>query len=126
MDELKAATSLASFEQKDPLVVYKMEAYKLFEGLIGRINENTTAYLAKGDLILQDPEDVQEARAPRKPVDQRVSTNRAQAEQAQRRAAEGATPRQKVETFKRDTAKVKRNDICPCGSGKKFKHCHGK
>jgi preprotein translocase subunit SecA len=126
MDELKAATSLASFEQKDPLVVYKMEAYKLFEGLIGRINENTTAYLAKGDLILQDPEDVQEARAPRKPVDQKVSTNRAQAEQAQRRAAEGATPRQKVETFKRDTVKVKRNDICPCGSGKKFKHCHGK
>ena len=127
MDELKAATSLASFEQKDPLVVYKMEAYNLFEGLIRNINEATTAYLAKGDLVMEDPRDVQEARAPRKPVEEtKTSTNRAAQEAAQRKAAEGATPRQKVETFQRDHAKVKRNDPCPCGSGKKFKHCHGK
>lgn len=126
MDELKGATNLASFEQKDPLVVYKMESYTLFESLIGTINEGTTAYLAKGDLVMQDPQDVQEARAPRKSVEAKTSTNRSAAAQAQRRAAEGATPRKKVETFQRDQAKVKRNDPCPCGSGKKFKHCHGK
>ncbi len=126
MDELKGATNLASFEQKDPLVVYKMEAYTLFEALIRTVNESTTAYLAKGDLVLQDPKDVQEARAPRRPVEAKTSTNRSAAEEAQRRAAEGATPRKKVETFQRDQAKVKRNDPCPCGSGKKFKHCHGK
>ncbi|MEM9929238.1 MAG: preprotein translocase subunit SecA, partial [Bacteroidota bacterium] len=56
MDELKTSTSLASFEQKDPLVIYKMEAYKLFEGLVNMINEKTTAYLAKGDLVLRAPE----------------------------------------------------------------------
>ncbi len=126
MDELKSATSLASFEQKDPLVVYKMEAYQLFEGLVRQINEATTAYLAKGDLVLQDPKDVQEARAPKKPVSASTTTNRSQEEAAARRAAEGVSRPQKVETFQRQEAKVKRNDMCPCGSGKKFKHCHGK
>ncbi len=126
MDELKTSTSLASFEQKDPLVVYKMEAYKLFEGLVRTINEKTTAYLAKGDLVLQAPEDVQEARAPRRVETTKTTTNRSQEEQAARRAAEGVSKRQKVETFQREGAKTKRNDPCPCGSGKKFKHCHGK
>ncbi|TXF88703.1 preprotein translocase subunit SecA [Neolewinella aurantiaca] len=126
MDELKTATSLASFEQKDPLVVYKMEAYKLFEGLIRMTNEKTTTYLATGDLVLAEPEDVQEARAPKKVQAPPTSTNRSQEEQAARRAAEGVSKPQKVETFQRDGAKTKRNDMCPCGSGKKFKHCHGK
>jgi preprotein translocase subunit SecA len=126
MDELKASTSLASFEQKDPLVIYKMEAYNLFEGLVRRVNEATTTYLAKGDLELQQPEDVKEARAPRRPVSAKTQTNRSAEEQAARRAAEGVSKRQKVETFQRQTAKVKRNDPCPCGSGKKYKHCHGK
>ncbi|MTB52669.1 preprotein translocase subunit SecA [Lewinella sp. W8] len=126
MDELKASTSLASFEQKDPLVIYKMEAYNLFEGLVRRVNEATTTYLAKGDLELQQPEDVKEARAPRRPVATKTQTNRSAEEQAARQAAEGVSQRQKVETFQRQTAKVKRNDPCPCGSGKKYKHCHGK
>lgn len=126
MDELKTSTSLASFEQKDPLVVYKMEAYKLFEGLVHVINEKTTAYLAKGDLVLQAPEDVKEAQAPRKVEAPQTTTNRSQEEQAARRAAEGVSQRAKVETFQRDGDKTKRNDPCPCGSGLKFKHCHGK
>ncbi|MFK8164213.1 MAG: preprotein translocase subunit SecA [Lewinella sp.] len=126
MDELKTSTAMASFEQKDPLVVYKMEAYKLFEGLVRVVNEKTTAYLAKGDLVLQAPEDVQEARAPRRVETSKTTTNRSQEEQAARRAAEGVSKRQKVETFQREGSKTKRNDQCPCGSGKKFKHCHGK
>ncbi|OAV43468.1 preprotein translocase subunit SecA [Lewinella sp. 4G2] len=130
MDELKTSTNLASFEQKDPLVIYKMEAYKLFEGLIRRINETTTAYLAKGDLVLQRAEDVQEAKAPtRQPAQEQVTTNKREAEAAAaQKAADnaGQAQRQKVETFQRKEAKVKRNDPCPCGSGKKFKQCHGK
>jgi preprotein translocase subunit SecA len=126
MDELKTATAMASFEQKDPLVVYKMESYNLFEGLVRLINEKTTAYLAKGDLVLQAPEDVQEARTPRRGETSKTTTNRSQEEQAARRAAEGVSKRQKVETFQREGSKTKRNDPCPCGSGKKFKHCHGK
>jgi preprotein translocase subunit SecA len=132
MDELKTSTSLASFEQKDPLVVYKMEAYKLFEGLVRQVNEVTTSYLAKGDLVIQAPEDVQQAPAPRKQAPPRTMTNRSESgdsEQAQamRRAAENAGGKpQKVQTFQREGAKTKRNDPCPCGSGKKFKQCHGR
>ncbi|MEL7159843.1 MAG: SEC-C metal-binding domain-containing protein, partial [Bacteroidota bacterium] len=128
MDELKTSTSLASFEQKDPLVVYKMESYKLFESLVHTVNEATTAYLAKGDLKMEDPRDVQEARAPRRQITEKTSTNRSEAEAAAaRKAAQSAgRGRQKVETFKRQEAKVGRNDQCPCGSGKKYKHCHGR
>lgn len=127
MDELKTSTAMASFEQKDPLVVYKMEAYKLFEGLVRMTNEKTTSYLATGDLVLAEPEDVQQAPARRRQVEgPKTSTNRSQEEQAARRAAEGASKPQKVETFQREGSKTKRNDLCPCGSGKKFKHCHGK
>ena len=103
-----------------------MEAYKLFEGLVRMTNEKTTTYLATGDLVLAEPEDVQEARAPRKVQAPATSTNRSQEEQAARRAAEGVSKRQKVQTFQREGSKTKRNDLCPCGSGKKFKHCHGK
>ena len=132
MDELKTSTNMASFEQKDPLVVYKMESYNLFEELISRINEKTTSYLATGDLHLAAPSDVKEARAPRRAVTAPTQINRREEEPvsaeaaAARRAGERASQPQKVETFQRETAKVKRNDPCPCGSGKKFKHCHGK
>ena len=129
MDELKTSTNMASFEQKDPLVVYKMESYNLFEELISRINEKTTSYLAKGDLVIAQPRDIQEARAPRRVVPTPTQINRSEepepAAAAARQAAEAASKPEKVETFQRDSAKIGRNDPCPCGSGKKFKHCHG-
>ncbi|PPK85099.1 preprotein translocase subunit SecA [Neolewinella xylanilytica] len=130
MDELKTSTNMASFEQKDPLVVYKMESYNLFEELISRINEKTTSYLAKGDLVIAQPRDIQEARAPRRVVPAPTQVNRSQepepAAAAARQAAEAASQPEKVETFQRDSVKIGRNDPCPCGSGKKFKHCHGR
>ncbi|WP_116107995.1 preprotein translocase subunit SecA [Lewinella sp. IMCC34191] len=130
MDELKTSTNMASFEQKDPLVVYKMESYNLFEELISRINEKTTSYLAKGDLVIAEPRDIQEARAPRRVVPAPTQVNRSQdpepAAAAARQAAEAASKPEKVETFQRDSVKIGRNDPCPCGSGKKFKHCHGR
>ncbi|NJB85895.1 preprotein translocase subunit SecA [Lewinella marina] len=130
MDELKTSTNMASFEQKDPLVVYKMESYNLFEELISRINEKTTSYLAKGDLVIAQPTDIQEARAPRRVVAPPTQVNRSSepepAAAAARQAAEAASQPEKVETFQRDSAKIGRNDPCPCGSGKKFKHCHGR
>ncbi|MBB4080475.1 preprotein translocase subunit SecA [Lewinella aquimaris] len=129
MDELKTSTNMASFEQKDPLVVYKMESYNLFEELISRINEKTTTYLAKGDLQIAEPSDIQEARPPRRVVTAPTQVNRSSdpepAAAAARQAAESVSKPEKVQTFQRETAKVKRNDPCPCGSGKKFKHCHG-
>jgi len=127
MDELKDSSQAASFEQKDPLVVYKMEAYKLFESLIMEINESVTSYLAKGGLAINT--NVQQAREEKTNL-KATRTNRAadEGERMQRAAAQSvgqSAAQQKPETFRRDDKKVGRNDLCPCGSGKKYKQCHG-
>ena len=121
MDELKDSVQAASFEQKDPLVVYKLEAYKLFEQLVYRINEDVLSYLMKGKLIV-DGRELEEAR-PKQTDMSRTQTSREY--QQARAAAENASARQQIETVKRTAPKVGRNDLCPCGSGKKYKHCHG-
>lgn len=123
MDELKDSVQAASFEQKDPLVIYKMEAYNLFEELVNKINRDVCSYLLLGDLVMQ--QEVREAKVQKTDLS-KVRTSRE--EQAMRAAAEGVSQKQaeKPETFIRAEAKVGRNDLCPCGSGKKFKHCHGK
>jgi preprotein translocase subunit SecA len=124
MDELKESVQSASFEQKDPLVVYKMEAYGLFEQLIYKINEEVSSYLMKGKLLIAGGEEMQEARE-QKTDFRKVSTSRS--EQAARAAAESAgRERPKIETVRRTEKKIGRNDLCPCGSGKKYKHCHGR
>ncbi len=128
MDELKESVQAASFEQKDPLVVYKMEAYELFEQLIFEINVAVTSFLAKAKLLIKEPSQVREARTQKTDLS-KVNTNRGSSTQeAARVAAEGAgrPQRQKPETYKREERKVGRNEPCPCGSGKKFKHCHGR
>lgn len=128
MDDLKTSTYAASFEQKDPLVIYKMEAFNLFEQLIMNINEETTGYLAKGGLVFPEQQQAPQIKqAPRQSKQQKLSTNRAEAtQQAAREAGQRAGQRQKVETFVRQDKKIGRNDPCPCGSGKKYKQCHGK
>jgi preprotein translocase subunit SecA len=123
MDELKDSVQAASFEQKDPLVIYKMEAYNLFEELVNKINRDVCGYLLLGDLVLQ--QEVREAKVQKTDLS-KVRTSRE--EDAMRQAAEGVSrkPVEKPETFIRQEAKIGRNDLCPCGSGKKFKQCHGK
>jgi preprotein translocase subunit SecA len=141
MDELKEKSQTASFEQKDPLVIYKMEAYKIFEELIYEINEEVTSYLSKGGLAMPQNSQVQQAREQKRTDLSKMRMSRpgaaagagasaasspeAAAARA-RAAAEGVSRPQKVETIKRQESKVGRNDPCPCGSGKKYKHCHGR
>ena len=122
MDDLKDAVQGASFEQKDPLVIYKMEAYELFEQLIYRINERVSSILSKGILTSQD-QGLKEAKVQKSDLG-KLKTNKS-AEDA-RQAAEGVSRKTKPETFVRDEKKIGRNDPCPCGSLKKYKHCHGK
>ncbi|HMN88474.1 MAG TPA: SEC-C metal-binding domain-containing protein, partial [Saprospiraceae bacterium] len=131
MDELKDSVQAASFEQKDPLVIYKMEAFNLFEQLIFDINEAVTAYLAKGQLVMADGRPLEQAREQRTDLSRtragRPSTpTSGNAADAARAAAEGVSTRQKVETIRRTEEKISRNAPCPCGSGKKYKNCHGK
>ncbi len=123
MDELKDSVQSASFEQKDPLVIYKMEAYNLFEQLIYKMNYEVCSYLMRGKLAIAGDDSVREAKEQRTDMS-KVQTSRQ--DQARKAAAAAAGGRQKVETIKRVEKKVGRNEPCPCGSGKKFKHCHGK
>jgi len=130
MDELKESVQAASFEQKDPLVIYKKEAYGLFQTFLLGVNEEATSYLAQGTLIFSDGTTLEQAREQRTDMSS-VQTNkdREQQEAARKRAAAsagGGGGASKPQTFKRNEKKVGRNDPCPCGSGKKFKHCHGK
>ena len=125
MDELKDSSQAASFEQKDPLVIYKMEAYKSFEELVYKINYDVMSYLMGGKLIMPQPDQVREARQ-QKTDFRKVQTNKNQAAAKRAAASAGRPQRAKPETFRREEKKIKRNDPCPCGSGKKYKQCHGR
>jgi preprotein translocase subunit SecA len=134
MDELKDSVQGASFEQKDPLVIYKVEAYNLFEEFIGKINREVTSYLSKGMLLIQQEEQQpalrQAPQATRVPFrNQMTNQDMARREEERRRVQEAAANAgrepQRPQTMVRSTPKVGPNDPCPCGSGKKFKKCHG-
>jgi preprotein translocase subunit SecA len=123
MDELKDSVQSASFEQKDPLVVYKLEAYELFERLIYKINYDVSSYLLKGNIEIAENRQLQEAKTQKTDLS-KVRTSREELA-AKAAAAAAGRGRAKPETVKRTEKKVGRNSPCPCGSGKKFKHCHG-
>ncbi len=141
IDDLKEAVQGASFEQKDPLVIYKMEAYKLFEALIGQINAQTTSFLLRGALVLPDERQMEQARREEALRAQRMAAQRmrlltsrrpveeamTETQRAAQRAADsaGQRPSARPQPIVRE-ATVGRNDPCPCGSGKKYKHCHGR
>ena len=125
MDELKESAQAASFEQKDPLVIYKMEAYGLFESLIYKVNEDVCSYLSKGKLMIAGADEVREARQQRTDLS-KVRTSRSEEMARKAAAAAGRRPETVVETVRREEPKVGRNDPCPCGSGKKYKMCHGR
>ncbi|MBK9109413.1 MAG: preprotein translocase subunit SecA [Saprospiraceae bacterium] len=124
MDELKESVQAASFEQKDPLVIYKLEAFKLFEQLVYKMNQEITSFLAKSRLLFSVDQQVTEAKAQKTDYSK---TRTSRAEENMKRAAESAgnAAAQAQQTIRNTIPKVGRNDMCPCGSGKKFKNCHG-
>lgn len=130
MDELKQSVQTAVYEQKDPLLIYKQEAYKLFKAMVTEMNKDLTSFLFKASIAVQDSSQVQQARQPRKTDMSQMKAGRDNSlnsgEAAQRQAAEGAGQTNKPQTFRREQPKVGRNEPCPCGSGKKYKQCHGK
>jgi preprotein translocase subunit SecA len=124
MDELKETVQSASFEQKDPLVIYKMEAYDLFEQFIGKVNYEVCSFLMKGKLLIGGGEsDIKEAKEQKTDLTKVRTSKEDVARQRAAMSAGGRPP--KPETFKREMPKVGRNEPCPCGSGKKYKKCHG-
>ena len=124
LDELKQSVQNASYEQKDPLVIFKLESVKLFDSMIDDINNNTVSILMRGQIPLQAPEEVQEAHeepAPRRPQYTESRTDLVDSNQ-QAAANQDTREPQKQQPIHVDKLPG-RNDPCPCGSGKKYKKC---
>ncbi len=127
MDELKQSVQNATYEQKDPLLIYKFESFELFKVIIDRVNKSVVSTLMKGHIPTRDPEHVRRADR-RKKTD--MSKYRTSKSDYSSYSDTGGGQRskdapQKAEPIRVDK-KVGRNDPCPCGSGKKYKQCHGR
>jgi preprotein translocase subunit SecA len=116
MDHLKDGIGLRAYGQKDPLVEYKRESFEMFGQMKERIENDAVRYLFLLEPMTEEQRAEEEARR---------RAEQSQIFAAASRSAEGVTARGGVKTVVRKKAKVGRNDPCPCGSGKKFKKCHG-
>ena len=122
MDDLKQSVQNASYEQKDPLLIYKFESFELFKKMVHKINKDVVSYLVKGDIFFQNQGGLKEAKVPKGIDRSQMKEQRGDLlSQANSDTQEKSKP-QPVKVEKR----VGRNDPCPCGSGKKYKQCHGK
>ena len=143
LDDLRQSVQNASYEQKDPLVIYKVESFHLFEDMLHRLNDKATAALMRGQIFVREtppapapaPSPTPEpaptpAPAPSQPKVERAS------EAARKNSYEGAAAQSAAASSRQGerpapspikmAPRVGRNDLCPCGSGKKYKQCHGK
>ena len=126
LDELKHSVQNASYEQKDPLLIFKLESVKLFDAMVDKINNNTISVLMRGQIPVQEPEQVREA-APERPAPrQQYQETKQDLNDPNQQAAAGRDTREQKREPIRAQKTVGRNDPCPCGSGKKFKNCHGR
>ena len=116
MDDLKQSVQNATYEQKDPVVVYKLESYNLFESMLESLNQDVLSFLLKAFVPLRDREE-----QPRRAVQPRADMSQMRAQ----RTDLSTNGEQKSNAPVKVDKRVGRNDPCPCGSGKKYKNCHG-
>ena len=121
MDELKQSVQHAVYEQKDPLLIYKLESFNLFKAMIGKVSKEISSFLMKGSLPAgQGENQVPAARAAAAPAPPRPAPNL----RMSRTDAPPPQEPQKASPVVNTLPKTGRNDLCPCGSGKKYKNCH--
>jgi len=127
LDDLKQTSNNASIEQKDPLLIYKLESFNLFQAMIGTLNAEIVSLLFKGNIAVEPSDDMQEAKERKRQDMSKMRTSRAAEALAsgQERPQENDKPKETPVPVRAEQ-KVGRNDDCPCGSGKKYKKCHGK
>ena len=137
LDDLKQSVQNAQYEQKDPLLIYKLESYHIFERMVQKMNSKAVSILMRSQLHMPEQEEVKEAAPERRQDYNRMQTSHAQAQSLAERQAAAArqaqggsaaqTPQQPIQrTPIVAQPHVGRNDLCPCGSGKKYKNCHGR
>ncbi len=126
MDDLKQSVQNATYEQKDPLLIYKFESFELFKTMINKVNQDVVSLLMKGTIpAAASTDNVREAQRRKQADMSRLRTQKSDYDSY--RSGGGGSPEQKQKQMApvRVEKKVGRNDPCPCGSGKKYKHCHG-
>ncbi len=133
LDELRHSVRNASYEQKDPLLIFKLESVKLWDGMIDDMNNRICSVLMRGQIPEIQQQEVHEAapeiREQQNYIEQKENIEEMEARKAQRQAAtqdtrEGASQTNHIPY--RAEKMPRPNDPCPCGSGKKFKNCHGR
>ena len=121
LDELKHSVQNAHYEQKDPLLIYKFESFNLFKQMIQKINTDVISFLMRADVPMQDNNQVREQRA------RAIDRSKLQEQRTDLLAqSHSSTQERQVTQPIHVEKKVGRNDPCPCGSGKKYKNCHGR
>lgn len=132
MDDLRSAVNNAQYEQKDPLLIYKLESFELFKSMLNRLNKEAVELLVKLDLEINNKVEVssQEIRQENQYAKaQEVSSDAPQqieGSQGYQQAVQNSINQQVKQTPVIAEDKIGRNEPCPCGSGKKYKQCHGK
>ena len=128
LDDLRQSVQNAAYEQKDPLLIYKFESFKLFEKMLLDINREITSFLSRAQLPLPNENEVREARQPQAPQRglKAGRSNEFDRAAAQQQQAIDSSRQQAKQMPVHVEKKVGRNDPCPCGSGKKYKNCHGR
>ena len=131
LDELRNSVQNASYEQKDPLLIYKLESFGLFKEMIDTINRKVLAILMRGQIPMREPEQVREARPSQRMDLSKYKTQKDEVGDGSSSSSNSNDPtKQDTRELQhhepiRVEKKVGRNDPCPCGSGKKYKNCHG-
>ncbi len=132
MDDLRSAVNNAQYEQKDPLLIYKLESFELFKSMLNRLNKEAVELLLKLDLEIENPVEAsvkeirQENQYEKQTTSSSTAPERIQGSQGYDQAIQNSIsqPVKQAPVVAED--KIGRNEACPCGSGKKYKQCHGK
>ena len=145
LDQLRQSVQNAAYEQKDPLVIYKVESFHLFETMLANLNNKAVAALMRGQIFMRQPApqqdaasqmekpapkqpDIKETHAEQRRIQPNYKTTRTElpGTEAQRQAASAQQGEREKPMPVKAGPRVGRNDPCPCGSGKKYKNCHGR
>ena len=127
LDELRNSVQNASYEQKDPLLIYKLESFGLFKQMLEAMNRKALSILMRGQIPMREPDHVREAQQERRQDYSRYRTQKDDSgAPANDPTKQDTREPRRHEPIVRQEKKVGRNDPCPCGSGKKYKNCHGK
>ena len=128
MDDLRQSVQNASYENKDPLLIYKLESFDLFKKMVDEMNRKSVSILMRGQIPMREPEQVRQAANERKTDYSKYRTQKD--EISERRRLQGEVASRDTRDQKREPLRTEktagRNEPCPCGSGKKYKNCHGK